>query len=309
MSEVATTGLDALEYPDLDASRRLASLVGIDDFKERLAKSLRLILDPTVLDSWVARNGPTGHVLAQRFRGRQPLFLLGGDVGTGKTALAESIGDRVARESSMPITLFRMSLASRGSGLVGEMTRLISDVFAYVESAANARRGRNERALGGVLLFIDEADALAQSREAAQMHHEDRAGVNALIRGIDDLTRARLPVAVLMATNRLTALDPAIRRRAADLFVFERPNAEQRRLVLTEALGDLLSKAQLDVLVKRTGSSDGSAVGFTYSDLTQRFLPAIVLAAVPDLSIDDALILRVLQDIRATPPFHDTETA
>ena len=34
---------------------------------------------------------------------------------------------------------------------------------------------------GAVILLVDEADALAQSREAAQMHHEDRAGVNAFL--------------------------------------------------------------------------------------------------------------------------------
>ena len=47
---------------------------------------------------------------------------------------------------------------------------------------------------------------MAQSRELGQMHHEDRAGVNALIRGVDYL---------VMCTNRLEALDHAvpIRRR------------------------------------------------------------------------------------------------
>ena len=34
------------------------------------------------------------------------------------------------------------------------------------------------------ILLIDEADALAQSPAQSQMHHEDRAGVNALVRKI-----------------------------------------------------------------------------------------------------------------------------
>jgi AAA+ superfamily predicted ATPase len=67
---------------------------------------------------------------------------------------------------------------------------------------------------GAVILLVDEADALAQSREAAQMRHEDRAGVNAFIRGVDRIGNG-LPAAVIMCTNRLSALDPAVRRRAA----------------------------------------------------------------------------------------------
>lgn len=70
------------------------------------------------------------------------------------------------------------------------------------------------------MLLIDEADALAQSRENAQMHHEDRAGVNAFIRGIDRIANQKLPAAVLMCTNRLKALDPAVQRRAAEVLTF-----------------------------------------------------------------------------------------
>lgn len=66
-----------------------------------------------------------------------------------------------------------------------------------------------------MILLVDEADALAQSRESDQMCHEDRAGVNAFIRDIDRFANGGLPAVVLMRTNRLNALDPAVRRRAA----------------------------------------------------------------------------------------------
>ena len=56
--------------------------------------------------------------------------------------------------------------------------------------------------------MIDEADALAQSRELGQMHHEDRAGVNALIRGLDQLAADRGRVLVVMCTNRIESLGP-----------------------------------------------------------------------------------------------------
>ena len=101
---------------------------------------------------------------------------------------------------------YSLSLSARGQGSVGEMTMLLSDAFQLVAEAAKGGRGKDGKLRHGTILLIDEADALAQSRELAQMHHEDRAGVNALIRGIDGLRRNGLPVLTIMCTNRLSAL-------------------------------------------------------------------------------------------------------
>ena len=142
-----------------------------------------------------------------------------------------------------------------------------------------------------------------QSRELSQMHHEDRAGVNAVIRGIDDLAEDRAGVLVVMCTNRLEALDPAVRRRAAAEFVFERPTAEQRRQVLAAGLaGANLSEAIIEQLVVATGEKVGE-VGFTYSDLTQRLLPSIVLKAYPDKAVSGDLAIEVARSITATAAF------
>src|SRR5262249_10260506 len=146
-----------------------------------------LLLDPESLTAWSTKHHKQRLKLIQLFQDRPPLFVFAGDVGTGKTALAETFGDPVARESGLSITLYSLSLNARGSGAVGEMTNLLAAAFAEVRQAARKGIGRGEKRTSGVILLIDEADALAQSRELAQMHHEDRAGVNALIRGIDDL--------------------------------------------------------------------------------------------------------------------------
>ena len=62
---------------------------------------------------------------------RPPLVILAGDVGSGKTELAETIGDAVARQEKIDITLFPLSLSTRGQGRVGEMTQLLSAAFDY----------------------------------------------------------------------------------------------------------------------------------------------------------------------------------
>ena len=86
-----------------------------------------------------------------------------------------------------------------------------------------------------------------------------------------------------MCTNRLSALDPAVRRRAADVLSFARPGDEQRRFVLSIRLETIgLGRHHIEALVAATGPQRGGRdYGFTFSDLTQRLLPTIVLDAYP----------------------------
>jgi AAA+ superfamily predicted ATPase len=171
---------------------------------------------------------------------------------------------------------------------------------------ANKLKSTSGSARGAIILLVDEADALVQSREAVQMHHEDRAGVNAFIRGIDRITNGRLPAAVIMCTNRLGALDPAIKRRAADILIFERPNDVQRRQVLEKPLSALgLSDKSIRSIVELTGPQSGRPYGFTFSDLTQRLLPAIVLDAYPDRPVDPLRAHATVISMIPTPPFRD----
>jgi AAA+ superfamily predicted ATPase len=166
----------------------------------------------------------------------------------------------------------------------------------------------DDKARGAVILLVDEADALAQSREAAQMHHEDRAGVNAFIRGIDRLANDGLPAAVIMCTNRPEALDPAVRRRAAELLKFDRPNEARRRELLEPRLAPLgFSSSQIEAIISATGAGNKDELGFTYSDLMQRLIPSIVLDAYPDRLITASRALAIATELRPTPPFKDSK--
>ena len=138
------------------------------------------------------------------------------------------------------------------------------------------------------------------------MPHEDRAGVNALIRGIDRLGNGRLPAGVLMCTNRINALDPAVKRRAAEILTFGRPDDSQRELVLSGALRQIsFTPAQISELVAATGPRKDRSYGFTYSDLTQRLIPAIVLDAYPSRPVDPARALGIAREMLPTPPFEE----
>lgn len=292
------------EFPDSDARRRFGSLVGLDDAKERLLKESQLILNPDALAEWSKTHHGAHLPLIDTFRDRPGLFLFAGDVGTGKTALAESFGDAVARTNDITVTMYSLSLTARGTGAVGEMTSLLSSAFDEVRNAARKAVSTRGKVTGAVILLIDEADAIAQSRELAQMHHEDRAGVNAVIRGVDDLAGGRLPALVVMCTNRLDAIDPALRRRAAATFEFGRPTEEQRAAVLRASLAETgITEPQILALAKATGPTKPLKYGFTFSDLTQRYIPSLVFDAFPHKPITFERAREILAKTPPTPPF------
>lgn len=298
-----------LTYPDFGHQERLARLVGLDDQKNRLTKILALLINPSGLEVWMKRYHAGADNLLATVLSRPPLVVLAGDVGSGKTELAETIGDAVARQEHIEITLFPLSLSTRGQGRVGEMTQLLSMAFEHTVAEATRLKGSSGRARGGIILLVDEADALAQSREAAQMHHEDRAGVNAFIRGIDRLGNGKLPAAVIMCTNRFDALDPAVKRRAADILTFGRPTDAQRKAVLEPTFKQLgFSSPQIEALVSVTGPQKSGDYGFTFSDLTQRLVPAIILDAYPLQPVDPVRALEVAHNMAPTPPFQEKNT-
>ena len=167
---------EEIELPSRRVQTRLDGLLGLDDTKATLVKRATILLDPDALREWSRRH--YGRVISavDTFVGQAPLFVFAGDVGTGKSTLAETFAQEVAGERGIKIYVMRLSLRARGSGTVGEMTKLLGEAFDEVIS-----RGRDLGRGAALVVVIDEADALAQSRELAQMHHEDRAGVNALI--------------------------------------------------------------------------------------------------------------------------------
>jgi hypothetical protein len=112
-----------------------------------------------------------------------------------------------------------------------------------------------------------------------------------------------------MCTNRYDALDPAVTRRAAEILAFGRPKVEQRRLLLGPKLGELgFHEGQIEAIVAATGERDGR-FGFTFSELTQRLSPAIVLDAYPNRPILPQRALEIAEEMTPTPPFTDRRSA
>lgn len=295
-----------INYPDNDYQQRLGDLVGLDAHIDRLQKMLAVLVNPSGIEQWQKQHHPDAGRLLNYVLKRPPLVVLAGDVGSGKTELATTIGDAVARQENIGVELYPLSLASRGEGRVGQMTQLVSAAFDYTLEKAMKLKSVIGKSRGAIILLVDEADSLTQSRENSQMHHEDRAGVNAFIRGIDRLANAKVPAAVILCTNRSTALDPAIKRRAVEILTFSRPDADQRLNVLRQSLAGLsFPETAIKQLVEATGPNGHRTYGFTYSDLTQRLIPGLVFAAYPDQAIDPEIVSKTVVEVIPTPPFND----
>ncbi|MGY0536562.1 AAA family ATPase [Nocardioides sp. YJ-D4] len=303
-----------ITLPDNVRADRYARLVGLDSVKTRLRKEAAVLADPSLLAKWASKNHTKVKADDQSFsllKDRAPLLLFAGDVGSGKSALAESFGGDLAEHLGVEVELWRLKLSTRGSGHVGEMTALISSAFDEIANEARLGRHYSTGKVSKVTVMVmDEADALVQSREATQMHHEDRAGVDAFLAAIDSLAGSGIPLLVVMCTNRLEALDPAVKRRAAATFNFGRPNEDQRRQVIAMAFENYeLDDDIIEKLVVATGPQGSGRPGFTYSDLTQRLLPTAILTAYPDEPITADLLMSVATDLGPTAAFNDQASA
>ena len=123
-----------------------------------------------------------------------------------------------------------------------------------------------------------------------------------LIRGIDRLAKERLPALVVLCTNRYGSLDPAVLRRAAISHEFKRPDDGQREALLRRAFGDVFGPEEYEQLVGRTGPGK-AGYGYSFSDITQRLVPNMLLEAFPDGRVGFGTASSVLDGMDPTPPF------
>ncbi len=288
----STLKLPEFLHPNKDALKDYNLLIGIDEQKKELLKTLEMLLDHKKIQQWEKKFHSKGLPIMAHLKTSSPLIILSGEVGCGKTALAQSIGTPLAELLSSPVKVFETPSNIRGSGLVGEISNRITEVF----ETAKARLKNDD--IG--LLIIDEADDLATSRAQNQAHHEDRAGLNVLIKQIDSIMKSNKRLAVIMITNRLVVLDPAIRRRTSLHLVFERPTGKKLEEVLTWILdGTEYKKADMDRLIKICSAHP---VPYSFSDLIQRVAKQTLYEAVEKktaFSVD--LFQQILERTEPTP--------
>ena len=285
--QVADALLSEDRYPAAYWQRVYAGLVGLDQIKDGVLTMLLTLFSPDIAREWCRKHHPTASV-DELLSDRYPVFIFEGEPGLGKTVFARSIGDPLARALDAPVIAYRVGLQVRGEGLVGQLSR---NIYQLIEFA----RGKHQDSGAPILLHVDEADAIAQSRDEQQQHSEERAGLNTLLQQIDGL-RDTPGVALLLTTNRPGALDVALRKRsAAHWITFPLPSFSARRQLLRRTFGHVLKPRDLHTLV-------GATDGFAPRDIVELCNSAVMEAICRDIPLTTALLLRAARSLGHVQP-------
>jgi transitional endoplasmic reticulum ATPase len=193
--------------------------------------------------------------------------LLHGPPGTGKTLLAKA----VANESEANFIL--LNGPEIMSKFYGESEKKIRDIFEEAEKSAPT------------IIFIDEIDAIAPKREDVQGEVERRV-VSQILTMMDGL-KGRGKVIVIGATNRVNALDPALRRPGR----FDReipinvPDKQGRLAILQiHTRGMPLVK---DVKLDELASVTHGFVGADLESLAKEAAMGVLRKHLPDIKMDE----------------------
>jgi transitional endoplasmic reticulum ATPase len=192
--------------------------------------------------------------------------LLHGPPGTGKTLLAKA----VANETDANFIL--LNGPEIMSKYYGESEKKVRDIFDEAEKTAPT------------IIFIDEIDAIAPKREDVQGEVERRV-VSQLLTMMDGL-KSRGKVIVIGATNRVNALDPALRRpgrfdREIELGV---PGKKGRKTILDiHTRGMPLDK---DVKLDEVASLTHGFVGADLEALTKEAAMNVLRKYLPKMKLD-----------------------
>lgn len=284
--------LNEVRHPNPVAQHNYDNLIAIDEQKSVLLNTLHLFFDTDRVSKWHKKHHHSKLAFFENIISGTPLVILEGDVGCGKTALAHTIATPLGKLIDKRVLCFETPSNIRGVGRVGEISNRITEAFTQAKSKV---KGND---IG--ILIIDEADDLATDREQNQAHHEDRAGLNVLIKQIDSVGREKSNLAIILITNRLKALDPAVARRATQIVRFDRPDKEGRKEVFKYIFsGTEITNKDIDDLVKATERKD---TAYSFSDLIQKVAKQALFKSIEeDKAFDKHFYLNILEKVHPSP--------
>lgn len=181
-------------------------IAGYEDVKRKIKESVIMPLqNPEKYDS-VAK-------LTRRvFESNKPkAVLFEGSPGVGKTTIARLI----AGEVNVPLVY--LPIESIMSKWFGQSSQNLSSIFDYCEQ------------MGSSILFLDEIDSLAGSRDK-NMFEATRRVLSVLLRRLDGIDTVTNTITI-GATNRKNDLDSALISRFDQTIFFPLPNGKERAAI------------------------------------------------------------------------------
>ncbi len=125
MSKVSVFDTETV-LPDSQLSARENGLLGFSKRYDRVYNQLRLLLDLGQLGAWSKDYHQGVLPICSLVADQYPLVIFHGDVGTGKTAMAECIANRIVRGAGRGDSVLRKrGKRGRGRGSEGAMGALL----------------------------------------------------------------------------------------------------------------------------------------------------------------------------------------
>ncbi|RLG20285.1 ATPase, partial [Methanosarcinales archaeon] len=203
-------------------------------------------------------------------------ILMYGPPGTGKTLIAKA----VANESGAHF-LYIAGPEIMGK-YYGESEQRLRDIFEEAEEKSPS------------IIFIDEIDSIAPKRE--DVYGEVERRVVAQLLSLMDGLEERGQVVVIAATNRVNAIDPALRRpgrfdREVEIGV---PDLEDRVEILQIHVRDMPLSDDVDLY--RIAENTHGFVGADLSALTRESAMKTLRRYLPEINLDDDEIPKEILD-------------
>lgn len=196
-------------------------------------------------------------------------LLLYGLPGVGKTSVAKHI----SQQTGLPLVIARLDAIV--SSLLGNTAKNIRKIFEFADSKP-------------CILFLDEFDAIAKSRDDQHEMGELKRVINSLLQNIDAYAQSNVLIA---ATNHAELLDRAIWRRFSTVIEIAPPTQEEivglMRLFTSEFNADLATDR------KRLEKLAELMVGQSPSDIktiVHRAIRNAILHQQGEVDIQDILI-------------------
>lgn len=167
-----------------------------DNIKEMIEESIISVIKKDQYNEWLGDNFEKGITNS---------ILLYGKPGTGKTMIAEAIAGVLGRD------LLKLDGGDLQSNIPGQMERNIK---------ANFEKARELEAV----ILLDECDSLLYNRDS--VGSVIAAEINVLLTEIENFDGV-----IIMTTNRIRKLDPALARRIIAKIEVPTPNLEARKQI------------------------------------------------------------------------------
>ena len=162
-----------------------------------------------------------------------------------------------------------MPLEAIMSKFYGESESRLAEIFEAAQ------------AMGSVILFMDEIDSLATSRETG-LHEATRRILSTLLRKIDSF-ESDGEVLVICATNRKKDLDPALVSRTDTSIRFELPDAKTRSQIF-QRYARQLSEEELKKLGEMAVNLSGRDIADICKDAERKWASLYIRKQVKDLA-------------------------